>query len=92
MIVRSETFPPITPYSEKRLVIKGRVLWAIAEEQATDEQPAGMGIAFLFENEAERSAMQEQVEALMKEKLGTDLYDQLMLASQKRRNPLDPPE
>src|SRR3954467_14234988 len=36
------------------LRLRGRVRWVVVPDDATEEQPAGMGIEFLYENDAER--------------------------------------
>jgi type IV pilus assembly protein PilZ len=47
-------FKLVIPKVDKTLSIKGRVHWIVTPETATEEQPAGMGIGFIYESEAER--------------------------------------
>lgn len=60
------------------LRLKGRVQWIVRPEDATDESPAGMGIAFQYENDAERRATEEIVERLMAASLGDELFAKLL--------------
>src|SRR5579859_1522280 len=52
------------PGQPEQLQLKGEVMWTVDEEQATDEQPAGMGIRFRFAEEAERTQLESFVEKL----------------------------
>jgi len=66
------------PGQPEQLQLKGEVMWTVDEEQATDEQPAGMGIRFRFAEEAERTQLESFVEKLMAEKLGKRVAAKLL--------------
>lgn len=69
------------------LSLRGEVRWRVCEGEpvpqgvAADHE-AGMGIRFVFANEAERRAVADAVEKLMIESLGQLIYSKLM-ASEK---------
>ena len=48
------------------------------ESEATEENPAGMGIQFLFEGEEERERVERFVADLMRSSLGDRLADKLL--------------
>jgi type IV pilus assembly protein PilZ len=58
------------PGQEGQLQLKGQVMWTVAEGEATEEHPAGMGIRFRFADDGEREKLEGFVEKLMAEKLG----------------------
>ena len=60
------------------LSIRGKVQWAVAEENATEDQEPGMGIGFVYESEADRDRIASTVERLMIEQLGPVLYEKLL--------------
>jgi len=66
------------PNQEDQLSLKGSVMWVVQEEQATEDRPAGMGIKFKFESEAERAAVDGFVERLMRDALGDHLSSRLL--------------
>jgi type IV pilus assembly protein PilZ len=66
------------PGQPEQLQLKGEVMWTVDEEQATDEQPAGMGIRFRFSKEAERTQLETFVEKLMADKLGKRVASKLL--------------
>jgi type IV pilus assembly protein PilZ len=66
------------PTHEEQLQLKGSVMWVVRDEDATDERLAGMGIKFMFENDAERELVVDFVERLMKEALGEHLSSKLL--------------
>ena len=66
------------PAQESQLRLKGEVIWVVAEEKATDEQPPGMGIRFLFQNDTERDAVDQFVEKMMDEALGSHISQKLL--------------
>lgn len=69
------TFPAA---DQSKLELKGEVMWRVPEESATDEQPAGMGIRFLFTNDDERLKVDDFVEQLMKQALGEHISSKLL--------------
>lgn len=77
-------FKLIVPHMDEPLALRGKVQWTVPAEQATDEQPAGMGIGFVYRNEAERERIESLVEDLMVQSLGPVIYEKLM----KRRDQL----
>lgn len=66
------------PSAEGQLRLRGEVMWVVADDQATEENPAGMGIRFLFENDAEREGVHQFVERLMTDALGVHIATRLM--------------
>lgn len=60
------------------LRLRGRVRWIVRPADATPESPAGMGIEFMYRNDAERRATEEVVEKLMVEELGEELAARLL--------------
>ena len=60
------------------LKLRGRVRWVVSVEEATADQPAGMGIEFLYANDEERHATEAIVEKLMGQELGESLTSRLL--------------
>lgn len=60
------------------LRLHGRVKWIVATSEASEHSPAGMGIEFMYENDAERRATEAIVEQLMEEELGEGLTARLL--------------
>lgn len=60
------------------LRLRGRVKWIIPKDGATEAEPAGMGIEFLYEDAAEREATERRVEDLMVQALGESLTTKLL--------------
>ncbi len=60
------------------LKLRGRVRWVVTPEEATAEQPAGMGIEFLYASEDERKSTEAIVEKLMSQELGEGLTSRLL--------------
>ena len=67
------------PKLSEDLELQGEVIWTNQEAavQRPDVAEFGMGIRFLFESEAIQQAFETQVETLMVEALGRDLYQKL---------------
>jgi type IV pilus assembly protein PilZ len=63
---------------EEPLRLRGRVKWVIDPEQATPEQPPGMGIEFQWDSEEERVETERVVERLMTSELGEALSARLL--------------
>lgn len=61
-----------------RLELSGVVRWVVMQDEATDEKPAGMGIRFVFEDDARRAAVEGMVADLMRESLGPALAAKLL--------------
>jgi len=66
------------PGMEQPLALRGRVQWIVEPKDATPEQEAGMGIGFVWEDEAERERINNTVEKLMVGSLGPVIYDKLV--------------
>jgi type IV pilus assembly protein PilZ len=66
------------PSHNTQLALKGEVVWIVTEEKATPDNPAGMGIRFKFEDDAERERVDEFVEKLMDEALGKHISTKLL--------------
>jgi type IV pilus assembly protein PilZ len=60
------------------LKLRGRVRWVVTPEVATAEQPAGMGIEFLYSNDEERKSTEAIVEKLMAQELGEGLTSRIL--------------
>jgi type IV pilus assembly protein PilZ len=60
------------------LRLRGRVKWIVTAADATPSSPAGMGIEFMYADEAERRATEAIVEKLMAEELGDGLTARLL--------------
>lgn len=72
------TFKLVVPTLVEPIRLRGRVQWIVrTEDGATDQEP-GMGIGFVYENEAERARLSSVVEALMTEQLGRPLFEKLI--------------
>jgi len=66
------------PTHNTQLALKGEVVWVVAEDNATADNPAGMGIRFKFDSEAEREKVDDFVEKLMDEALGKHISTKLL--------------
>ncbi len=71
-------FKLVIPKLEAPLALRGKVQWTVNEKDATDDQPAGMGIGFVYDDEAQRQRIEGTVEALMIDSLGPVIYEKLM--------------
>lgn len=63
---------------ELKIQLTGAVKWIVTEAEATPDKPAGMGIQFVFADEAERTRVQTMVTDLMKASLGEHLAQKLL--------------
>ena len=68
------------PKREQPFELRGAVIWTNQPNaiQEPSNPNMGMGIRFIFENDAERSTFEDGVEDLMVESLGKHLYDKLV--------------
>lgn len=66
------------PDQQDQLQLRGRVVWTVDEAQATEEQPAGMGIRFDFTDDGQRAELERFVNKLMSEKLGGHVAAKLL--------------
>ncbi len=60
------------------LELKGIVKWVIAEADGTDEKPAGMGIQFVYADDAQRTTVEAVVSGMMHKSLGPVLAGKLL--------------
>lgn len=60
------------------LRLKGRVKWIVKPQEATAQSPAGMGIEFMFGDDAERRRTESVVERLMVSELGESIAGRLL--------------
>jgi len=66
------------PGQPEQLQLRGEVMWTVEEMDATEEQPAGMGIRFRFAAASERTELEAFVEKLMSDKLGGHVASMLL--------------
>ena len=66
------------PTLEQPIVLKGKVQWIVSTEDATADDPPGMGIKFLYKADGERDFIEGKVERLMIDSLGRHLYEKLL--------------
>jgi type IV pilus assembly protein PilZ len=66
------------PGLSEQLVLQGKVQWLVTGQQGA--QSTGMGIGFVFHDEAHRERVQSIVAKLMTDSLGPRLYAQLVRA------------
>ncbi|MFO0693605.1 MAG: TIGR02266 family protein [Polyangiales bacterium] len=71
-------FKLFVPRLAEPLALRGKVQWIVTEQEATEDQEAGMGIGFVYASEAERSRIEAIVEDLMVDSLGPVIYEKLM--------------
>jgi type IV pilus assembly protein PilZ len=71
-------FKLLVPTLEQPIVLKGSVQWVIPPDKATEAEPAGMGIKFIYATSQERSFVDQKVERLMIDSLGDHLYRKLL--------------
>ena len=60
------------------LELRGVVKWVVSEVAATPENPAGMGIQFIFGDDSKRIDVENVVAAMMNEALGPVLAKKLL--------------
>ena len=70
-------FKLIIPTLEEPIVLKGKVKWVVSSENQTKKQSPGMGIKFIYEDNNQRTAIENKVERLMIDSLGKHLYQKL---------------
>jgi type IV pilus assembly protein PilZ len=61
-----------------QLELKGVVKWVVPESAAGAENPAGMGIQFVFDDDSQRLAVENVVAGMMNEALGPLLAQKLL--------------
>ncbi len=60
------------------LSLKGVVRWVVEPEEAEEDRPAGMGIAFLYDSAAQQYEVELRLDRLMVDALGPVAYEKLM--------------
>jgi type IV pilus assembly protein PilZ len=60
------------------LRLNGEVMWVVDVANASEENPAGMGIRFRYRDDAERHATEDAVETLIKSELGDHISERLL--------------
>ena len=66
------------PRLDKPIELRGRVQWIVRPDASKSDADPGMGIGFIYENEAERARVGTVVERLMIESLGPVLFAKLV--------------
>jgi len=64
-----------------QLELKGVVKWVVPEAEASEETPPGMGIQFVFADDAQRVAVDAVVAGMMHDSLGPVLAGKLLRGS-----------
>lgn len=67
------------------LALESTVRWVVTPDEATRDNPAGMGVEFAYGSEEERLDIEERIEALIVQTLGPIAFEALTGA--KPRNP-----
>ena len=71
-------FKLVVPKLANPLALRGKVQWIVNADEATDDQPPGMGIGFVYASEAERQRIESTVESLMVDSLGPVIFEKIM--------------
>lgn len=66
------------PSLNEQVQLTGEVKWVVSEAEADDHKPAGMGIKFKFDTDADRAKVHEFVERLMENALGSSISKKLL--------------
>jgi type IV pilus assembly protein PilZ len=66
------------PTLNEQVQLTGEVKWVVSEEQAGPDRPAGMGIKFKFDTDADRAKVDQFVERLMENALGSSISKRLL--------------
>jgi type IV pilus assembly protein PilZ len=74
-ISRGGTFIPTL---NEQIQLNGEVKWVVSEEASGTDNPPGMGIKFKFDTEADRAKVDEFVERLMRNALGSEISQKLL--------------
>jgi type IV pilus assembly protein PilZ len=61
-----------------QIELLGVVKWVVAEAEATEETPAGMGIQFVFTDDEQRRRVDDVVAGMMTDALGPHLAEKLL--------------
>jgi len=71
-------FSLVVPGFAEPLTLVGKVIWCVCETDATEANPAGMGIEFQYRDEGERGRIDAVVRKVMVEELGAKLAGRLL--------------
>jgi type IV pilus assembly protein PilZ len=71
-------FSLVVPGFEKPLTLVGKVVWSVSDSDATEANPAGIGIEFQYRDETERQRIDALVRKLMVQELGSKLVKRLL--------------
>ncbi len=76
-------FKLVVPKLEQPLALRGEVRWVVREGEppppgVEEDHEPGMGIRFIYADDAERQGIEQVVEKLMIDSLGQLLYSKLM--------------
>ncbi len=71
-------FSLVIPGFLEPLTLVGKVIWCVNEQDATDANPAGMGIEFQYRDEGERGRIDAIVRKVMVDELGAKLAQRLL--------------
>ena len=65
------------PERESPFELNGKVQW-VNQPGRDDAEPAGMGVAFQWDDDAAQEAFTNEAERLMRDSLGDELYERLL--------------
>lgn len=71
-------FSLVIPTFSEPLTLIGKVMWTVPEIDASDANPAGMGIEFQYRDDTEQQRINEFVHAAMSEQLGQKIASKLL--------------
>lgn len=71
-------FALTVPLLAEPLRLRGRVKWIVQVDAATEQSPPGMGIEFVYRDDADRAGTEGVVEELMNRELGDALAAKLL--------------
>ena len=63
----------VIPKMTEPLRLLGKVVWIVTAEEATDANPAGMGIEFQYRDDKERTDVEDWVTQIMIDELGEEI-------------------
>lgn len=66
------------PGLDEPVVLRGSVRWVVQPGEAGDERPAGMGIEFGFDSDADKERLEARLDRLMADSLGPKAFEKLM--------------
>jgi type IV pilus assembly protein PilZ len=66
------------PTLNEQVQLTGEVKWVVTEGESTPDKPSGMGIKFKFDSDADRAKVDQFVERLMKNALGSHISERLL--------------